>query len=88
MSVADDGQGVPSFEVERVFFAEGPHAHALSLLRRRLQGLFGRSFQLEAWSDVGQGTKVTMRIPLQRRLDIPAGAPKAVKSNFGQLASR
>jgi LytS/YehU family sensor histidine kinase len=46
MSVRDDGQGVPPTEVEHVFFAERPRVHALVLLRRRLQGLFGRSFQL------------------------------------------
>jgi hypothetical protein len=38
--------------------------HALVLLRRRLHGLFGRSFQLEVRSEVGQGTTVTLRIPL------------------------
>jgi LytS/YehU family sensor histidine kinase len=64
MSISDDGHGVPSTEVERVFFAVRPRVHALSLLRRRLQGLFGRSFRLEVCSDVGQGTTVTMRIPL------------------------
>src|SRR4029077_14834020 len=47
MSVSDDGQGMPSTEVEQLFFAERPRVHALVLLRRRLQGLFGRSFQLE-----------------------------------------
>jgi two-component system sensor histidine kinase LytS len=44
MSVSDDGQGVPSAEIEHLFFAERPRVHALALLRRRLQGLFGRSF--------------------------------------------
>jgi LytS/YehU family sensor histidine kinase len=66
MSISDDGHGVPSTEVERVFFAVRPRVHALSLLRRRLQGLFGRSFRLEVCSDVGQGTAVTMRIPLRK----------------------
>ena len=37
MSISDDGQGVPATEVERLFFAVRPRAHALSLLRRRLQ---------------------------------------------------
>jgi LytS/YehU family sensor histidine kinase len=69
MSISDDGQGVPATEVERVFFAVRPRVHALSLLRRRLQGLFGRSFRLEVCSDVGQGTTVTMRIPLRRRFN-------------------
>jgi LytS/YehU family sensor histidine kinase len=65
MSVRDDGLGVPSADIEKVFFCRGPGVHALALLRRRLQGLFGRSFQLKVRSEVGQGTKVTMRIPLQ-----------------------
>src|SRR5258707_5428937 len=47
MSVSDDGQGVSSEEVEQIFFAERPQMHALVLLRRRLQGLVGRSFRLE-----------------------------------------
>jgi two-component system LytT family sensor kinase len=63
MSVCDDGKGVPWWEVEQVFFAENPRAHALSLLRRRLQALFGRSFRLEVRSDVGEGTKVTLAFP-------------------------
>ena len=68
MSVNDDGRGILSSEIEQVFFAVGPRAHALSLLRRRLQGLFGRSFQLEAQSEAGQGTTVTLRIPIQKSL--------------------
>ena len=70
MSVSDDGQGVPSTQVERVFFATRPQVHALELLRRRLQGLFGHSFWLEVSSEVGQGTTVTMRIPLRMRLEV------------------
>ena len=70
MSVSDDGQGVASSEVERVFFAEHPGLRALSLLRRRLQTLFGRSFQLEVRSEVGEGTTVTLCIPLQPPFEI------------------
>jgi two-component system sensor histidine kinase LytS len=66
MSVTDDGQGVPSTEVEQLFFAQCRPVHALTLLRRRLQGLFGRSFRLEVCSDVGEGTTVTMRIPFRK----------------------
>jgi LytS/YehU family sensor histidine kinase len=69
MSVCDDGQGVPWREVEQVFFAERPRAHALSLLRHRLQTLFGRAFRLEVRSDVGQGTTVTLRVPLRPRFE-------------------
>ena len=87
MSVSDDGQGVPFSEIERVFFAVRPRVHALSLLRRRLQGLFGRSFRLEVCSEVGQGTTVRMRIPVRRRLDTE-GSLEAILSEPGHLASR
>jgi LytS/YehU family sensor histidine kinase len=70
MSVSDGGQGVPSTEIQRVFFSESPRVHALSLLRRRLQVLFGRSFRLEVRSEVGQGATVTMRIPLRTPIEI------------------
>jgi two-component system, LytTR family, sensor kinase len=78
MSVSDDGQGVPSTEVEQLFFAERPQVHALVLLRRRLQGLFGRSFQLEVRSEIGEGTTVTIRIPLQKQFGVGPESPKAI----------
>jgi LytS/YehU family sensor histidine kinase len=86
MSVSDDGQGVPACEVERIFFAPGPRVHALSLLRRRMEGLFGHSFQLEVWSDVGQGTTVTLRIPLRKQFDRTEGSLETVRPEAGQLA--
>ena len=85
MSISDDGQGVPAAEVERVFFAMHPQVHALGLLRRRLQALFGRSFKLEVCSDIGQGTTVILRIPLRRRQGIPQKLSKTVNSDPGQL---
>lgn len=66
MSVTDDGRGVPSTEVEQRFFAEGHGVHALALLRRRLQGLFGHAFQLDVRSAIGVGTTVSIRIPLPK----------------------
>jgi two-component system sensor histidine kinase LytS len=86
MSVRDDGQGMPSMEVEQVFFAERPQVHALVLLRRRLQGLFGRSFQLEVRSEIGEGTTVTMRIPLRKRLAVGLESPRAITSELRELA--
>ena len=88
MSVSDDGQGVPSSEVEQVFFAMGPRVHALSLLRRRLQGLFGRSFRLEVRSEFGQGTTVTMRVPVRRSFAIAEESLEGIASGPGHLASR
>jgi two-component system sensor histidine kinase LytS len=70
MRVSDDGNGVPASQVEKTFFAEGPRVHALALLRRRLQRLFGHAFKLEAQSAVGQGTTVTVRIPLQNEREV------------------
>jgi two-component system sensor histidine kinase LytS len=86
MSVSDDGQGVPAAEIEHLFFAEGPRVHALVLLRRRLQGLFGRSFQLEVRSEIGAGTTVTMRIPLLKPFGVGLESPRAITSDLHQLA--
>src|SRR5271166_294588 len=52
--------------IEQVFFAERPRVHALVLLRRRLQGLFGRSFQLEVRSEIGEGTNGDDAHPLAK----------------------
>jgi two-component system, LytTR family, sensor kinase len=82
MSVSDDGQGVPSTEVAQLFFAESPRVHALALLRRRLQGLFGRSFQLEARSEIGEGTTVTMRIPLRKQFGVNLEASRAIRGRL------
>ena len=85
-SVSDDGRGVPSTEVERLFFAERPRVHALALLRRRLHGLFGDSYQLEVRSEIGEGTTVTMRIPLRKHLSVNLEAPRAITPELRKLA--
>ncbi len=87
LSVSDDGEGVPPTEVEQVFFAERSGGHALVLLRRRLQGLFGRSFQLVVRSEVGQGTTVTLRIPLRKRFGGALEWPGTITSDLRQLPS-
>jgi LytS/YehU family sensor histidine kinase len=86
MGVSDDGQGVPSREVEQLFFGERQRVHALVLLRRRLQGLFGRSFQLDVRSEIGEGTTVTMRIPLRKRLGVNLESPRAITSEVSELS--
>src|ERR1700693_5592667 len=86
MSVSDDGQGVSSTEVEQLFFAERPRVHALALLRRRLQGLFGRMFQLEVRSEMGEGTTVTMRIPLRKHFGVNLEAPRTIPPELPKLA--
>jgi two-component system sensor histidine kinase LytS len=87
VSVSDDGQGVPSTEVEHVFFEERPRVHALMLLRRRLQGLFGRSFQLEVRTEIGEGTTVTIGIPLRQPFEAGFESARAVTSDLRELAS-
>jgi two-component system, LytTR family, sensor kinase len=87
MSVCDDGPRVPATEVEQVFFAARPRVHALALLRRRLEGLFGRSFRLEISSDVDQGTAVTIRVPLRRRFAMVEES-LAITTDAGHLVSR
>jgi hypothetical protein len=55
-------------------------------LRRRLQGLFGHSFQLEVRSEMGAGTTVTMRIPLPKRFGVGLESPGAITSDLRDLA--
>ena len=85
MRVSDNGHGIPSTEIERVFFAARPQVHALQLLRRRLQGLFGRSFLLEVCSEVGQGTTVTVRIPLRMRFEVAGRSLESITANPSRL---
>jgi two-component system, LytTR family, sensor kinase len=91
MSVSDDGKGVPFAKIEQLFFAERTRAHALGLLRRRLQGLYWRSFQLKVRSEIGEGTTVTMRIPLEWRSDVRFESPGklilSTPSHFSAKAS-
>ena len=86
MRVSDDGQGVPSTEVEQLFFGERPRVHALVLLRRRLRGLFERSFQLEVRSEIGGGTTVTMRVPLRKRLGVNLESQSFITSELSELS--
>jgi sensor histidine kinase YesM len=86
MSVTDDGQGVPSGEVEQRFFGERARVHAMILLRRRLQGLFGRTFELEVGSEIGEGTTVTMRIPLRKHFRVGLDAKRTISSEISELA--
>jgi two-component system, LytTR family, sensor kinase len=87
MSVSDDGQGVSSTEVEHVFFGERSRVHALVLLRRRLRGLFGRSFQLEVRSGIGEGTTVTLRLPLRKPFGVGLESPGAIASDLHELVT-
>jgi two-component system, LytTR family, sensor kinase len=86
MSVRDDGKGVPASEIEKVFFEQRQKPHALLLLRRRLQGLFGHSFIFDVSSDVGQGTTVTVRIPLQPPIEVMGRSLEQFVTEDGQLA--
>jgi LytS/YehU family sensor histidine kinase len=86
MSVSDDGQGVPSEEIEQRFFGERARVHAMVLLRRRLQGLFGRAFELVVRSEIGEGTTVTMRIPLRKQFGADPEAKRAISPEISELA--
>ena len=59
----------------------GPRGDGLPLLRRRLEGLFGDSFRLEVCSELGKGTKATMRIPLLKQGELPESLGAAGSQN-------
>jgi len=88
VSVSDDGQGVPSADVEKIFFGNRTEVHAMALLRRRLQGLYHNSFRLEVRSELEHGTTVTMRIPLRRGSGISHNSDDDAVCDFYHLAPR
>jgi len=80
------GKEYPRRKSSIVFFGAHPRVHALGLLRRRLRSLFGRSFRLEVCSEVGQGTTITMRIPLRKRLGDGSESSEISTSDLRELA--
>ena len=88
VSVSDDGRGVRSADVEKIFFGNRTEVHAMALLRRRLQGLYHNSFRLEVRSELEHGTTVTMRIPLRRGSGISQKSIDDAVCDFYRLAPR
>jgi sensor histidine kinase YesM len=82
MSIRDDGQGVPPTEVEHVFFAERQRVHP----RAGAVAPAPASFQLEVRSEIGEGTTVTIRIPLRKRFGVGLESPRAIPSELCELA--
>ena len=64
VTVMDDGVGMGEVERSRVYESSDGHAHALSLIRRRLVGLYGSKFEALVESRLGEGAKFTVSIPL------------------------
>jgi two-component system, LytTR family, sensor histidine kinase LytS len=65
MTVTDNGTGAPGTEIQEVFFPKSTQLGRLTLLRRQLRELFGKSFKFAIDSEIGGGTKATLSIPLQ-----------------------
>jgi len=65
MAVWDSGDGMLPETKSRLFDSDGIHSHALGLMPRRLQGLYSGAFSLSIDSAKGDGTTVSLSIPLQ-----------------------
>lgn len=65
LTVSDTGVGMAPAARTRLFQSDPLETHALTLLRRRLQNLFGRDYRLEVESRPGAGATVTIRLPLR-----------------------
>jgi LytS/YehU family sensor histidine kinase len=65
MTVTDNGTGVPRTEIQEASLPKRSQLGRLTLLRRQLRELFGKSFKFEIDSETGAGTTATLNIPLQ-----------------------
>jgi two-component system LytT family sensor kinase len=65
ITVADTGVGLAPALDEWPGTGPGDRAHALDLLRLRLEKLYDRSFSLEVRGDPGAGTIAAIRLPLE-----------------------
>ena len=87
LTVADTGVGISPDERTRLFRSEDGHAHALALLRRRLQGMYEGAFGLTVESHYGEGTTVSVRIPFEQvaarslRVAVTETVPEPVESD-------
>jgi two-component system sensor histidine kinase LytS len=74
LTVSDSGDGMSPETRARLFDSDGIHSHALGLMPRRLQGLYGAAYSLRVDSAPGGGTTVRLSIPLHFPDDAPARA--------------
>jgi len=79
---SDDGQGVPSGEVEQRFFGERARSTYWGCYDVGCKNCSGARFswRLEVHSEIGEGTTVTMRIPLRKQLEVGLEAKRATSS--------
>lgn len=66
LTVSDTGCGIAPEKQAMLFRSDTGHVHALTLLRRRLRGLYGQDFRLTVESGPGAGTTVSVRILRQK----------------------
>lgn len=65
LTVSDNGIGMPSGPCQQVSISRDGHLHALAIMRRRLESLYGSRFTVEFRSLPGEGTTVSVSIPYE-----------------------
>lgn len=68
ITVEDSGVGLPDEASGSIFSAEDGRSHALSILQRRLQIMYGRAFSLSVKPGSEAGTMASVRIPYGREV--------------------
>lgn len=63
VAVCDNGVGMEPGNLEQAFTPRNGNLHALTLVKRRLEALYGSAFKLTITSKPGEGCQVSVRIP-------------------------
>lgn len=66
LQVQDNGIGIPPDKLTSIFDDESSGGIGIQNVSRRLQSLYGEHYHLQVQSKLGEGTVVSLRIPVER----------------------
>ena len=68
LQVQDNGIGIPPDKLNSIFDDESSGGIGIQNVSKRLQSLYGEQYHLQVQSKLGEGTAVSLRIPVERMI--------------------